>query len=229
MNFRFFSLILLLVLAGTVSAQSVSGSFMIGLPQGEFANHNNNTGWGFQLQGTFPTPSERDPFGFGLNLGYMNYGSEDFTRPFSLTNPDVTVDVNRTYNLVNFHLMLLVSPFHGSVQPYMELLGGGEYLFTSTQIQSQNTQEEVSSSTNFDDFAWSYGFGGGIKIKVAEDLQDVSTLFVDLKVRYLLGSQAEYLTEGGVIINQSNGTVTYDTKQSETDMLSIHIGVSANL
>ena len=153
MKFRLLiALVLLLVFSQIVSAQSVGLSFMLGLPQNEFKANNDKTGYGVQLQGTIPTPDIHNPFTFGLNFGFLTYGSENFKRPFSLTNPDVTVDVNRSYNLVNFHLMLQAVPFHGVVQPYAELLGGGEYLYTSTEIKSENTSEQVSSSTNFDDF-----------------------------------------------------------------------------
>ncbi|HET55531.1 MAG TPA: hypothetical protein ENN33_09990 [Ignavibacteria bacterium] len=69
------------------------------------------------------------PFTVGINIGYLVYGEESFKRRFSITNPDVYVDVNRTNSLANFHLLFQVSPFTGTVRPYIEGLFGGAYFF----------------------------------------------------------------------------------------------------
>jgi hypothetical protein len=114
----------------------------------------------------------------------------------------------------------------GIVRPYAEFLFGGSYLFTETSINSQGSGEEVASSNNFDDFAWSYGGGGGFLIKVSEgDGEELGEVFIDLKARYLLGTEAEYLKEGSVIIQ--NGRAIYDISKSKTDLLTAHIGVVA--
>jgi hypothetical protein len=135
----------------------------------------------------------------GVNIGYFIYGMESRREPFSLTIPDVFVNVDRTNNLVNFHLLFQVGFPTGSVRPYVEGLFGGSYLFTETNIKSDNNFNEVASSVNFEDWAWSYGFGGGIGILVAGDpLTNIGAIYLDLKARYLFGSEAEYLKEGSV-------------------------------
>jgi hypothetical protein len=53
----------------------------------------------------------------------------------------------------------------------------------------------------------------------------MGSLYLDLKARYLFGSEAEYLKEGSVIVE--NGRVTYDVSRSKTDLLQIHLGVMA--
>ena len=88
------------------------------------------------------------PFGFGLNIGYLNYGSESRREPFNTTIPDVVVDVNRSNNLVNFHLLFQIAPPSGDVRPYAELLFGGAYLFTETSINSQG-DDEIASNYKF--------------------------------------------------------------------------------
>ena len=145
--------------------------------------------------------------------------------PFSTTIPDVVVDVDRSNNLVNFHLLFQIAPPTGNVRPYGELLFGGAYLFTETSINSRGT-EEVASNTNFDDFAWNYGVGGGVLINIYSPEQSEGNfyaLFLDLKVRYLFGTEAEYLKEGSVIIQ--NGTAYYDVSKSKTDLLTAQLGV----
>lgn len=220
-------LILLLLLAGSISAQTLSGSLMLGLPQGEFKDNIDKLGYGLQVQGTLSSPGIFTPFTIGLSATYMVYGNESRQAPLSVYVPDVTVDVDRSYNLANFHLLALVSPLGGPIRPYVEGLVGGTYLFTTTEVKGTNNDEKFASSTNFDDFAFSYGFGGGILINLVPGLGIGPDIYLDLKARYLLGSESEYLTEGSVVINPANSSITYNAKKSTTDLLSIHIGVAA--
>jgi hypothetical protein len=122
-------------------------------------------------------------------------------------------------------LLFHVSPPSGSFRPYLELLFGGAYLFTETSINSRGN-EEVASSTNFDDFAWNYGAGGGLLINLysPENSEgNFEALFLDLKVRYLFGTEAEYLKEGSIVIQ--NGNAYYDVSKSKTDLLLAQLGV----
>ncbi len=210
-----------------ILGQVAAGSFVIALPQGEFAEKNDNTGFGFQIQGSLPTPGKVNPISFGLSIGYYIFQSSTERRPFSLTIPDVTVEVDRSHNMANFHFLIKGSPLTGTVRPYLELVGGGSYLFTETKIYSNYEDKEIASDTNFDDWAWSYGGGGGVLILVARNLGDVSNLFVDLKVRYLKGTEARYLTKDDIEIEGLTGKVYYYPRTSQTDLLTIHLGVSA--
>lgn len=207
-------------------AQAGGLNIMLGFPAGEFKEKVDGPGFGLSGHFLFLSPIPDRPFGIGLNIGYLNYGQETRREPFSLTIPDVTVDVERSNNLVNFHALFQLGFGSGSVRPYIEGLFGGSYIFTETTIRSRGA-EEVASSTNFDDFAWSYGGGGGILILLSsgngED--DIGSLFLDIKARYLFGSEAEYLKEGSVIV--SNGKVTYQVSKSKTDLITAHVGVVA--
>jgi hypothetical protein len=208
-----------------INAQTVGGGLLIGLPHGEFKENVDNAGFGLNVHGTLWSPSKARPFSVGLNLGYMVYGMTTERRPFSETNPDVSVEVSRTNSIANFHLLFLISPFQGTVRPYLEGLFGGAYISTSTDIKNETTGESIASSTNFDDLTWSYGAGGGLLIQVGKDMGDVSRLFLDLKARYILGSEAEYLTEDGVEVRL--GKVKYYPVKSKTDLIQISIGVTA--
>ena len=227
MRSKIFIVVMLLICAAQVKGQTFGGSIMLGFPQGEFKDNVDRLGYGFQVHGTLWTPSNLRPFTVGLNVGYLVYGEEDERRRFSTTIPDVTVDVNRTNSLVNFHLLFQVAPFTGTVRPYVEGLFGGAYIFTSTNIESEWNNAEVARSTNFDDYTWSYGGGAGLLIQVGREMGGISKLFVDLRARYMFGTKAEYLTEGSVDVDQNNGSVIFDVSESKTDLLTIHIGVVA--
>ncbi len=223
---QFIGLFVMLILyTVNLPAQSAGGGIMLGFPEGEFKQNVDRPGFGLSGQVLFFNPTEGLPFGFGLDVGYLNYGNESRQEPLSTTIPDVVVDVERSNNLINFHLLFQIAPPAGDVRPYAELLFGGAYLFTETTINSRGN-EEVASNTNFDDFAWNYGFGGGLLIRLyssEEQNSSFQSLFLDLKVRYLLGTEAEYLKEGSVIIE--NGNVYYDVSKSKTDLLITQLGV----
>jgi len=207
-------------------AQAGGLNIMLGFPMGEFKEEIDRLGYGLSGHFLFLAPTVNRPFGIGLNVGYLNYGQETRREPFSLTIPDVTVDVERSNNLVNFHVLFQLGFGSGSVRPFVEGLFGGSYIFTETTIRSRGA-EEVASSNNFDDFAWSYGAGDGLLILLSsgEEGEDFGSIFLDLKARYLFGSEAEYLKEGSVIV--SGGNVTYQVTKSKTDLLTVHVGVVA--
>lgn len=218
-------IIILFCLTSFVQAQTAGGSFMLASPQGAFRDNVDRLGYGLQLQGTLWAPSKETPFTIGLNLGFMIYGEATDRRPWP-GFPEVTLEVTRMNSLANLHLLLQVSPFTGTVRPYLDGLIGGSYIFTTSEVKSENSDEPIAQSTNYDDFNWSYGWGGGLMIQVAENLGDVQTLFLDLKARYLYGTQAQYLTENDIdIISQTE--VRYRPRKSNTDLLSFHIGVIA--
>ncbi len=220
-------LIFTTILTFKLSAQSAGGGLMLGFPEGEFKDNIDRVGFGASGEVLFFNPSAMLPFGFGLDIGYLNYGSESRQEPFNSNIPDVVVDVNRTNNLVNFHLLFHIAPPSGNFRPYAELLFGGAYLFTQTSVNSQG-DEEIASTNNFDDFAWNYGVGGGLLINVYSPETpegNFEALYLDLKVRYLMGTEAEYLKEGSVDIQ--NGHVYYNVSKSKTDLLITHLGVIA--
>jgi hypothetical protein len=207
--------------------QSGGLNLLVALPQGEFMDNVGRAGFGLSGHFTFFSPQPDAPFTFGINLGYINYGYESRRVPFNQWAPDVPVDVNRLNNLVNFHFLFQVLPFEGSVKPYLDILFGGNYIFTTTEIKSDN--EQIASTTNFDDFGWSYGGGGGLLIRLtdfeqSEERMSPSSLWLDLKFRYLYGTEAEYLKEGSVDIH-NDGTVTYYYSKSKIDLITIHLGV----
>jgi hypothetical protein len=56
-----------------------------------------------------------------------------------------------------------------------------------------------------------------------DPVTEVGAIYLDLKGRYLFGSEAVYLKEGDVQINGAQ--VIYHPSKSKTDMLTVHAGV----
>jgi len=220
------TLAFLFISSNQLLSQSVGLNFTLALPQGEFKDNVDNLGWGFSGHAAIFTPGPALPFTVGLNLGFINYGNESRRAAWSYTIPDAYVDVTRTNNIFNFHLLFQVSPFSTPVKPYIEGLFGGNYLFTTTEVKSDYLDKNLTETTNQDDFGWSYGAGGGFMIRLT-DIEPAGSLWLDFKARYLLGTEAEYLKEGSVIINTTNGSATYHLSRSKVDLLTLHVGVVA--
>ncbi|RJP76857.1 MAG: hypothetical protein C4524_09485 [Candidatus Zixiibacteriota bacterium] len=200
---------------------------MLGFPMGEFGDNVDKVGLG--LSGEFLWSPRTAPLSLGLSLAGLMYGSETRREPFSPGIPDVTVEVERNNSIILFHGLVRVMPKSGALRPYAEGLAGFSYLFTQTAVRNLGGfigGNEVASSTNLDDLAFSGGAGAGLMIRVYEGQRDRQgqNIFIDLRGRYLWGGEAEYLTEGSVSI--VNGEVFYDPDRSRTDLLLILLGVT---
>ena len=169
------------------------------------------------------SPKPRSPIGLGLNIGYYIYGNESRSEPM-YNIPYVFVRVDRANNLINFHVVFEIGLPTGRIRPYVQGLFGGEYLFTETSVKNESNQVPFASSTNYDDWAWSYGVGGGLSILLSGDpVTEIGAVYLDLKGRYLFSSEAVYLKEGAVQIMGQQ--VRYYPSVSKTDLISIHAGL----
>ncbi len=227
--------ICLLLLAGLAFAGAGVGIRLnVSNPVGEFSDNVENLGVGFDADFTW---NVNPIFGIGLSGGYINYGSERYEESFSGTISRVFVDVTTNNNLAYLNLHLRGGLPLGIIKPYAEGRVGGSYLWTESKIESQNNvgddddDNEIASSTNFDDFAFNYGAGGGIMIRLLKDMEGddgekSGPLYLDIKVMYLAGGNAEYLTEGSIQDDPDGDGVIYDVSESKTSVLSFQLGVT---
>ena len=216
----------------TVNAQEFDASINLQViaPQNEFHESIDATGVGINLQGLYKFPDS--PFGLGLDFNFNNFGRDTRDEPISSTIPDLRVRVENEYNLIQGMLIAKVQPQDGIIRPYAEGLAGFNYFYTQTSIENRRNQgdEPIATDTNFEDWAFAWGGGGGVMIRVFDRRNSVNYSsenpvaagYINLGVRYLNGSEAEYLREGSIQV--SNGNVTYDTLQSRTDMLVFQLG-----
>jgi hypothetical protein len=216
----------LLTLTAGAGAQTWQGGLdlLLGSPQREFRKNVDKIGVGAVINAGYAP--EGTPVMLGLEIGFMNYGSSDRREPFSTTIPDVFVRVSTTNNFILGHAILRLQPNAGMFRPYIQGMVGFNYLFTETKIENENNVgQEVASSNNLTDGAFSYGGGAGLMFLVYRpDDGTVSDIFVDLGARYVFGGEAEYLKEGS--IRNVNGRVAYDVLKSKTDLLEFVVGVS---
>ncbi len=237
MNTRFLGVAPLLFVVGALVAAPVAAqnqpvrpegslSFLVGVPQGAFSDNVSDPGFGIDLFAGLGLG--QSPVVIGLDLGVLVYGREVRHEPFSNTIPDVRVRVETTNNIFQTHFVLRLQPPRGAVRPFADGLVGVKYLFTQTQIDSEgfNGNDPIASSTNFDDFALSYGVGGGLAFDLYRptgENQEVRAVVLTVGAQYLLGAEADYLQEGS--IRREDGDIAFDVDRSRTTLLEPYLGV----
>lgn len=210
-------------------------------PKGELKIQEVPTGWGLDLNGIgYPV----DQLGFGLNVGYGQYGSASRQVPFNYFSPGVTIEEKTTNSIGHGHVFFRFSPFNKkwTFQPYCEGLIGLKHFSTKTAMSSNNCVDnletdhddcEIASSTNASDFVFSYGWGVGLDIELTQinnknNTTNQSTLYFFINGRYLWGGEAQYLKEGGIEYSDPNdGPVQayYNWQTSTTDIMQFVLGL----
>jgi hypothetical protein len=221
----------------------IGAGFIMGFPQGELKNELNKISLGLDIYAAYCPPSTA--LAVGIDAGFMTYGTEKTTQ--ALGNgalSKINVNVETDYNFVTAHGFLRLQPDLGTVSPYLDGLIGLNYFYTKSEVKSQNNNPgntSFASSTNYDDATFSYGFAGGVSIKIFTNHVTItdgkktgseSAVYLDARVRYLLGGNARYLREGDITIAKDangNDTPIYTPAQSKTDMISAQIGISFRL
>jgi hypothetical protein len=193
--------------------------FLTVVPRGQFKDNIKNNGYG--ASGQFLVRVKQSPILVGIDMGGVVYGSETRKETLLPSVPEVRIDVTTGNNIFLTHFLVRAEPRHGAVRPYVDGLIGFKYLFTSTSINIDS--ENNASETNLSDLTFSYGFGGGVQVRLNPNPKRLEVL-LDGKVRYLRGARAEYLREGS--IRRENGAVFFDVLRSRTDVVTAQVGIA---
>ncbi|MEP1035393.1 hypothetical protein [Ekhidna sp.] len=233
--------------------QMGSIGFSLGLPQNEFKENTDATGFGGDLSFAFPF-QKGTPIYLGLDVNYMIYGrnaqNEDLFASINdqngneLARLEIPLRIVNTNSIFGTHAFIrAVAPLE-LIQPYGEALFGFRYISTNTKIldrsndrrwATEDDSDVISRETVLDDWILSYGFGGGFLIKIGPKA------FIDLRVNYFKGQRAEYfdgqdtesweVTFSGSNFDEatvSGDDLTFNTspRESTTDLLVIKFGVA---
>jgi len=207
-----------LAIISSIAAQpSASFYFTTAVPAGDFSNYNKNLGFGGNLEFFFFTPSPKTPYGLGLDFSYTSYGLFFHTDPYT---DELSLSSDRANNFISAHILFQIAPYSGGIRPYVETLFGGSYIFSITDIGYYYYSDET---LNLNDWAWSYGAGVGVKFLTTGDPYfNPGSVFLDLKVRYLLSTRTTYLDKNSIEVYDD--AVYYTLNKSKTDMITISIG-----
>lgn len=202
------------------------GSFTIAQTQGEFADYVDG-GLGGSLH--YIHALDRDGWlALRVDGGFAIYGYERQTVPLSPSlGGRILVDLTTSNNIAWIGVGPQIGVPDGTLKPYVNAYAGYSYLATTSSVESSSyyDDEDYFTTTNFDDWSFSYGGGAGLYIPVRRGASPVS---IDLGVRYHNNGEAEYLREGDIQDNE-DGSITLFPVRSDTDLLTFHIGFSVGI
>jgi hypothetical protein len=216
-HLKILTLLLPLISAGYSNAQpSASFYFTTAIPVNDYRLFDDKVGYGGNLEFLFITPSKARPMGMGISFSYFTQGL--FFATDYYTGESILSD-NKANNFSNLHLVFQVAPTGGTVRPYIETFFGGSYIFSYSQIF---TLDYIPVSLFIDDWAWSYGVGGGFKFLIGGDDENGS-LYLDLKGRYFMSSDVSLLDRNS--IRYANNSFYYTVNETQINFVSVQLGL----
>lgn len=184
-------------------------------PTGPFNDHVSQEGVG--LGGFYARRLGSSPLLVGADLSYADYGHTSWIA-YLLGMPELDVDTKNS--IIQGLVLLRIQPRTGRVTTFVEGLAGFSNLYTATAV---GTLDDGSTDweTNSDDWTWTAGAGAGLSILIgklpsAAPGERLSLTFVELKVRYLAGGQADYLKKGSYLTPE----------RSATSVITVQVGIS---
>lgn len=212
--------ILILANSGAYGQDETWGLNMIlGKPLGDYKTLNDNTMKGFL--GFLGRTTFNSRIMYGLELGLMYTGKDEFNEGLSLTAPSVLYEVSNNNIFLMPGLFARLQPDWAFLRPYIEAHAGGILLLASTRYEvGRLDSNPYSESWKYRDntFVASLGFGLNIRIHKTFTRQ----IFLDLHVRETYGGKAKVLDET-VVINYDLVTISFEER---INFRAIFIGVT---
>ncbi len=188
-------------------------------PKGEFAS-NVGHGFGFNLNGLFKI-DYRGYLNLRADAGGLQYGRERKDVSFFGITGRVDLQLETTNSIawgsIGPQLMIPDGPF----RPYANAAIAFTNFSTSSSLRDE-FGNELASNQNASDASRAWIFGGGFQIPFG------TTGAFDLGARYYYGGRATYLTKGDIIDNP-DGSITVNPRNSKTDMVLWQLGFSLAL
>ena len=196
---------------------STSFYFTTAFPVNEYADFDDEVGYGGNLELFFKSPSKEKPIGIGVSLSYLGQGLYFYDDPCDC---ETNIGDNRANNFVNLSMILQVAPTGGTVRPYIETIFGGSYIYSNTDII---TPDYASVHLFIDDWAWTYGAGGGFKFLIGKNDDESNLIYLDLKGRYLMSSNVNLLNRNS--LRYANNQFYDAVKETQLNFVAIQVGV----
>jgi len=215
-------------------------SFAWGYGQGAFGDNLGRPLPGFLFSIGGKTPNL--PLVLSTEFGWLSYGFDD---RLELLFPDTSTrlstsffSVNTRNSIMTAHFVVRLVPHKGAVEPFVDGFVGFKYIVSDIDVESQVllnnengnliiiSDNRIQSSSAFDALAVSYGIGTGVNIRFFDGdfgiQNSQTTISLHLGARYLLGSEADYLTENSIF--PSTDGISFERVESDTDMLISSLG-----
>jgi len=198
----------------------LGGDVVLSQPKGEFANNIGN-GYGLNATGMF----RLDPKGFISirgDVGAVQYGRETQRVPYRPITGRINLDVETTNNIAWGSIGGQLQIPDGWFRPYANASIAYTDFSTESTLTGSDDSYEYASTTNQHDGSRAWIVGGGVVIPFGNRF---SLGGLNLGARYYYGGRATYLREGDIIDN-ADGTITINPRNSKTDLVLWQLGVS---
>jgi hypothetical protein len=195
-------------------------------PLGEF---DRNVGFGGGVAGHIV--QKLDPegvFALRADLGFIVYGIEHRRIDELCDDPacdliDARVETNHSIFFGGIGPQIMAPS--GQVRPYVRGAVGFSYFSTNSSLEGADSRDEnILTTRNFDDGAFSWSGGGGLYIPVRRGPKPIN---IDLGASYFGTAEASYLHEGS--IQEVDGRLRWSPTNSAANQVLYHIGVSVGL
>ena len=217
-----------------------SVSVLVASPQGQFSEFVSNNAYGLDLDGGWNF--NNTPFSIGMNFSFGTYGKLKRKIPFNYFSDLISLTETTESDIMMINPYVKMSlDFAKSFSLHMKGFGGYQILKTSSTIKnddqeyynddSGNEKPYIAKSDVFEDGAFSYGYGIGIRFPIPFINNKYQNLLMNIEFKWSTGGEAEYLNagkEGSIIFSDSsNGPVTtkLNPDRSKTDLFNISIGI----
>lgn len=206
------------------SRHYVGGSVLVAEPRGEFRN-NIDMGAGLSAHYLHRLDAA-GAFALRVDGGLLIYGNEHKQVPLSNTvGGRVLVDVNTTNSILTLGVGPQIMAPSGRVRPYLNATAGLAYFVTQSSVNGTSDNRSIANTTNYDDASFAYGAGAGVYVPLRRGPAPIS---LDAGARYSRNGRARYLREGSIRDNPDS-SISFSPLESDTDLLTFHIGVSVGL
>jgi len=156
------------------------------------------------------------------DMSFLNYGHERKRVPLSSTVNRVLVDMRTTNNIAVLSAGPEAMLMRGPVRPYAYGFVGYSWFYTESSAGGDHGDRTFARSTNFQDGGLATGWGGGLRIPFGS--RNVSAA-LDVGARLTRSGVRSYLLPGDVI-DQPDGSLTFNERRTTADFWSYHLGVS---
>lgn len=195
-------------------------SFIQSRPTGAFAQ---NIGFGYGGNAAYLFRLDNaGVLSLRADLGFLGYGSESVRKPLSSTiGGRITVKVSTDNYIVPVSIGPQLTWPRGAVRPYVNAGVGGQFFYTQSSVDGDETGLSQFSTTNQHDQTSSWVAGGGVYVPVSTKRVDAQ---LDFGVRYFATGHAQYLRPGS-IQDLPNSQILITPLESDTHMMLVHLGV----
>ncbi len=219
------------------NAEQIHGNFSFGaaIPINDFKKNTTTTGLGVNLNMYFPFQKDI-PVYFGIGFGYylMGSNSQDIHEDLNVTAGNTVIStipidlrVETNNNLVNGLASIRVKAPLDGVQPYIELKGGFNYLYTRTKVLdvtedrflTKNEDDNViNSRTPSSGFTYAYGLEGGFIIKPWKSIG------INLSAAYMYGGKCKFYDKSQTsqwTVNFSGSSGTFNPSDPDPNTIDL--------